>query len=208
MKADLLAQVNAAAEALFRVRLAKEDICFHLVSAGDPKLNWELAQTIEFTVTDADPPLRRLNGEPLERTLYEKVYEKEFNPLEKHVALYLDDNKTIRWWHRLVSRQDYYLQGWQRHKVYPDFLACVEESKPGKVRLTLLETKGMHLSGNPDTEYKRKLFDLLTEHTSARSVNAGELELVRDSGNKMVFKLLLADTWRTEVTTTIGSDRA
>lgn len=199
MKADLQNQINTAAENLFRSRLAAGQICFHLVSAGDSRLNWELAQTLEFAVTDADPVLRKLNAESLERTLYERIYEKEVNPLEKEVAWYLDGAKAIRWWHRLVSRQDYYVQGWQRHKVYPDFLACVEESQPGKTRLTLLETKGMHLAGNPDTEYKRRLFDLLTEHTATRPVVAGELELFRDSGNKMVFKLLLADTWRAEV---------
>lgn len=199
MKADLQAQVNAAAETLFRTRLSEGDITFHLVSAGDAKLNWELAETIEFAVTDADPVLRKRNAEPLERTLYERIYEKEVNPLEREVAWYLDGDKAIRWWHRLVSRQDYYVQGWQRHKVYPDFLACVEESQPGKVRLTLLETKGMHLAGNPDTEYKRRLFDLLTEHTAARPVDAGELELHRDSGHKMVFKLLLGDTWHSDI---------
>ena len=206
MKADLQTQVNAAAETLFRTRLAAGEINFHLVSAGDAKLNWELAETIDFVVTDADPILRKRNAEPLDRTLYERIYEKEVNPLEKEVAWYLDGDKAIRWWHRLVSRQDYYVQGWQRHKVYPDFLACVEESEPGKVRLTLLETKGMHLSGNPDTEYKRRLFDLLTEHTATRPVVAGELELHRDSGDKMVFKLLLADTWRADIQAGLTSE--
>ncbi|WMV71955.1 hypothetical protein [Xenorhabdus griffiniae] len=37
----------------------------------------------------------------------------------------------------------------------------------------MLETKGEHLKGNDDTEYKRRLFELLTEHVKT-AVDAGE----------------------------------
>ena len=39
----------------------------------------------------------------------------------------------------------------------------------------------------------------LTEHTATRPVPAGELELHRDSGPKMVFQLLLSDTWHADI---------
>jgi len=197
MKADLKEQVDASAEAIFRERLESGAITFRLLSAGDDRLNWKLAETIEYQVTDADPLLKKRNGEPLERYLFEKVYQKDFNEeLEKPVAWYLDGQNAVKWWHRLVARQDYYVQGWQRQRVYPDFLACVQETGNG-FRFTVLETKGRQLKGNDDTEYKRQLFDVLTEYY-AHVVDAGELEL--DLGeNKMLFKMLLQDTWEAAV---------
>ncbi len=53
-----------------------------------------------------------------------------------------------------------------------------------------------------------RLFDLLTEHTAANPITAGEMELFRESGSKMVFKLLLADTWHADVASVIGASRA
>ena len=55
--------------------------------------------------------------------------------------------------------EEYALQGWQRNKVYPDFIACL-----GDMRLYVLETKGIQLNGNEDTEYKGRLMDLLSEY--------------------------------------------
>jgi len=197
MKADIKEQVNNTAESIFKERLEKGDICFRLLSAGDERLNWKLAETVEYTVTDADPVLRKRNGEPLERHIFEKVYQKEFNDeLEKPVAWYLDGENAVKWWHRLVAKHDYYVQGWQRQRVYPDFLACVEETGEG-VRFTVLETKGRQLKGNDDTEYKRQLFDVLTEYHK-HVVDAGELELDIDE-NRLLFKMLLQDTWQEDV---------
>ena len=197
MKADLKEQVDATAQTLFHERLESGDITFRLLSAGDDRLNWKLAETIEYEVTDADPLLKKRNGEPLERYLFEKVYQKDFNEeLEKPVAWYLDGQNAVKWWHRLVAKQDYYVQGWQRQRVYPDFLACVQETGNG-FRFTVLETKGRQLKGNDDTEYKRRLFDVLTEYYE-NVVDAGELEL--DLGeNRMLFKMLLQDTWQEQI---------
>jgi type III restriction enzyme len=197
MKADLKEQIDARAESIFRERLESGAITFRLLSAGDDRLNWKLAETIEYEVTDADPLLKKRNGEPLERYLFEKVYQKDFNEeLEKPVAWYLDGQNAVKWWHRLVARQDYYVQGWQRQRVYPDFLACVQETGNG-FRFTVLETKGRQLKGNDDTEYKRQLFDVLTEYYE-HVVDAGELEL--DLGeNKMLFRMVLQDTWEADV---------
>jgi len=104
----------------------------------------------------------------------------------------------VKWWHRLVVKQDYHLQGWQRNRVYPDFLACVEKQDDGSVQFTVLETKGEHLKGNDDTAYKKRLFELLTEHYNT-ALEAGEVEVPDAKGNKMVFKMLMEDSWRTDV---------
>ena len=110
------------------------------------------------------------------------------------MALYLDDTEAVQWWHRLVAKQDYHLQGWQRNKVYPDFLACVTSSDNG-LTFSILETKGAHLKGNDDTQYKERLFDLLSK-IGEHALEAGEVELGGDASQRMTFKILLNPTWR------------
>jgi type III restriction enzyme len=179
MKAELKKTVNQQSERLFRRKLEDGDIRLHLASAKDPKLSWKLAETLELEIADTDRVLHRKNGEPLERSLFEKVYQKEFNDLEKNTAWYLDEKECITWWHRIAVRgEGYGLQGWQRHKVYPDLLACIHEVKTGTYRFTVLETKGQHLKGNDDTAYKRELFEVLSlyagEHTTLGQLELGE----------------------------------
>ncbi|MCH7499062.1 MAG: restriction endonuclease subunit R, partial [Nitrospinae bacterium] len=198
IRRDLQEQINTASETLFREKLGKGEITFRLMTSGDPRLNWELAETLKFSVRDDDRIFHKRNGESLDRFLFEKVYEKELNNLEQEVAWYMDDNDSIKWWHRLVARPDYHLQGWQRNKVYPDFLACLKALPDGKYQFTVLETKGEHLKGNEDTEYKGRLFDLLMNYYN-KSLEAGEVEIVNGQDQKMIFKILLEDSWRNEL---------
>ncbi len=197
MREELRAQVHRATEAEFRRMLHDGELCFQLEASGDPKLNWELAESFEFDVTEDDRELRRENGQPLERSLLEKVYRSQFNTLERPVAWYLDADAAVGWWHRIAVHHDYHVQGWQRGRVYPDFLVCLRESGDGLVRLTVLETKGLHLRGNEDTEYKRRLFELLTE-CSQTAVPVGELKLSMQQ-QVMRFELLLEDNWKSRL---------
>ncbi len=82
----------------------------------------------------------------------------------------------------MVARQDYSLQGWQRNKIYPDFVACINGD-----RMLVLETKGLQLNGNDDTEYKQKLLSLLTEYHHA--LPAGEIAGGMSIGNYSAFSL-------------------
>ncbi len=190
IKEELKTTVSRQAEALFRRKLEGGDIRLHLASAKDPKLSWKLAETLDLEVADTDLPLRRKNGEPLERSLFEKVYQKEFNDLEKNTAWYLDEKECITWWHRIAVRgEGYGLQGWQRHKVYPDLLACIHEVKTGTFRFTVLETKGQHLKGNDDTAYKRELFELLTLYAGDTTF-LGEMEL-GEAKNQTRFQMVM-----------------
>ena len=111
------------------------------------------------------------------KSLFEKIYQNGLNNLERDTAWYLDKQESVYWWHRIaVNQREYSLQGWQKQKVYPDLLVCVEQPNSGSYRFSILETKGEHLKGNDDTEYKRRLFELLTEHVKT-AVDAGELTL-------------------------------
>jgi len=195
---DLKAQVNQAAENLFREKLKRGDISLRLVASKFKNLNWELAQTLEIEVTEDDRPLYRKDGSELEKSIFEKLYEREFNDLEKNTAWYLDTRESVNWWHRIaVNRGSYSLQGWQRHRVFPDLLACVHGEKDGKYRFSVLETKGQHLKGNDDTEYKRKLFELLTGHVDM-AINAGELDLGKDQQG-ISFTMLIEESWAQEL---------
>lgn len=198
MKADLRLQVSAMAESLFRAKLEAGEITLRLVSSNDSALNWKIAETLEIDVSDVDSLLYRKNGEPLAKSLFEKVYQKEFNELEKNTAWYLDDHECVYWWHRIaVGQKSYGLQGWQRQRVYPDFLACVHGSDNGKYRFSVLETKGGHLKGNDDTEYKLKLFELLTRAANV-TLGVGQLEL-NNEDDQIRFQMIMEADWKKSV---------
>ncbi|WNC72719.1 DEAD/DEAH box helicase family protein [Thalassotalea psychrophila] len=198
MKKNLRAQLMERSEKVFLEKLKIGELSLRLVAPLESDLNWELAQEVDVQVYEDDRLLKRKNGEPLERSLYEKVYERGVNNLEKQTALYLDGKETVYWWHRIaVNQRDYSIQGWQKNKVYPDLLVCLEKETKGKLSFSLLETKGDHLKGNNDTEYKKRLFNLLTEHIE-NAISVGELELEMAAGG-MSFKMLLEDDWKQEI---------
>ena len=191
-------RIDGIAEKLFRDYLQSGEIQFRLMTSNNPALDWRLTKTLDIEITGTEFPLLHKDGSPLEKALFEKVFEKDFNGLEKSTAWYLDGKDTVRWWHRIaVNQQSYGLQGWQRNRIYPDFLACVHGTAEDKYRFTVLETKGDHLKGNDDTEYKQQLFELLSEHL-ANSVEAGEL-LVGDNAEQMSFTMLLESNWQQEL---------
>jgi type III restriction enzyme len=203
MHEDLREQVHAASEAVFRSLLESGDVSFRLEASSDEQLNWELAETLELDVLDTDRLLYRENGSQIERCLVEKIYEKQLNGLERDLAWYLDSAEAVQWWHRIAVRQDWHIQGWRRNKVYPDFLVCLEETEVGTMRLTVLETKGLHLKGSEDTVYKERLFELLTRY-AANGVAVGELDLEL-AQQKMKFELMLESDWRSRLPNVLAS---
>lgn len=195
MKLDLRNQISSLSESCFRQKIESGDISLRLMTSANNQLNWELARTIEVTVSDDDQILRRRDGSDIEKSLFEKVYQSELNTLERDTAWYLDTRESVFWWHRIaVQKSNYSLQGWQRQRVYPDLLVCIDDDVNGVRRFSVLETKGEHLKGNDDSEYKRRLFELLTEHVKT-AVNSGELTL-EAAGGGMSFTMLMEDSWQ------------
>ena len=127
----------------------------------------------------------KVNSKLLQLSLFEPIFDRDYNELERKFAFYLDEQKALQWWHRVAVRQhgEYYLRGWRRDKVWPDFVAMGGE-KDGKPSVLVFETKGEHLKGNDDTEYKERLFAALEE-----TFNAGKMT-IQNGPAKGVFRLV------------------
>lgn len=118
------------------------------------------------------------------------------------MAWYLDGEKAVGWWHRIAVHQDWHLQGWQRSRIYPDFLACLHDTGDGKIQFSILETKGLHLKGNDDTVYKEKLFKLLTQ-VSETALSVGESKLGFKQ-QKMRFELMMENDWQQKLSASLS----
>ena len=69
-----------------------------------------------------------------------------------------------------MARTQYGLQGWKRHKVYPDFVFA-QVNTTGSSRLVVPETKGMHLAGSDDSTYKQELLESLSRAFADESLD-------------------------------------
>ena len=88
---------------------------------------------------------------PLDATdsLPKALYEAEKNDMNEYERKVLDiiiGQENVLWWHRIIERQGFCINGFIKH--YPDFLVL---TKSGKV--VLVEAKGDHLA-NDDSEMK------------------------------------------------------
>jgi type III restriction enzyme len=194
LRKGLDAERNARAEALFKAEVAAGRIQFRLRLDGR---NWQMPFSIETTEPENARQLLNRAGGPLEKSLFAPVYENELNSEEREVAVYLDGEKTVAWWHRNVARRQYGIQGWRKAKIYPDFIFAVQRN--GKVsHIKVLETKGDQLD-NSDTAYKREALSFLSEHFSWDDATpVGELELV-SNGETVEATLILMSEWRTRL---------
>lgn len=95
--------------------------------------------------------------EPVQRSLFDYVPD-DLNDYEKSVALYLDRHPEVLWWYRnLVGAQCFSIQGYKRNKIYPDFVVQQGHKNKPVASVVVVESKGKHLKGNEDTNYKRKV---------------------------------------------------
>lgn len=181
--------LDKKAESIFRDKIKSDAIRFHLET--DEKLDYELEKSLEVYVSSRERLLQGEHGLPIQQSLFEPVYENNFNGLEMDFALYLDKSNAISWWHKIAARQQYHLQGWRRQNVYPDFVAC----RKGDGKLLILETKGVHLRGNEDTNYKQKLLETL-EAAYNKADDRGEMRVCEPPA---VFRMMFEDRWKERV---------
>ena len=148
----------------------------------------EMVDSYEIQVRSDDRPLLRRDYQPLQLTLFEPIFEQQFDSeLEKRFAYYLDEELALQWWHQVAARQrgEYYLQRWKRGRIYPDFVAMANEIG-GVTHVIIFDTKGEHLAGNLDTEYKRKVLETLEG-----ALNSAGRMVVRDGPTRQgIFQLV------------------
>lgn len=186
------------AEAIFRSEVAAGRIQFRLRVDGN---NWPMPHETETYEPELARQLVGKNGNALGKSLFSPIYEGDFSSQdERDIAVYLDGDEAMRWWHRNVARSQYSLQGWRREKIYPDFIFAVQRSD-GASRISVLEMKGEHLAGNDDTEYKRAVLKLMSESFAWDETKAGTLELVHPGSDSVECDLVLMTEWPTKLPT-------
>ena len=182
---------NDKAEALFRAEVAAGRIQFRLRTDSH---NWRMPLTAETYEPDGAEKLA------VEKSLFSPIYRGDFSSQdERDIAVYLDGEKALTWWHRNVARSHYSIAGWRREKIYPDFIFAVHQGEHSQ-RLTVLEMKGQHLAGNDDTEYKKAVLRLMGESFAIENVaQVGELDLVEANGSTFACDLVLMPEWKTRL---------
>ena len=89
---------------------------------------------------------------------FNKSYYLKVDKLNKEEAKFverldLEHLPNIKFWIRNKEKKDpFYLQGWQRNKFYPDFIAITT-----KGNILALEWKGEHLMSGDETKYKEEV---------------------------------------------------
>lgn len=197
LRKHLLEERDRLAESRFFVLVGDSKIQFQLKT---DRKNWSAPITLETALPfDAPQLIRSTDGSTVEKSLFSPVYQADYNTEEKEFACYVDQQAALTWWHRNVAQAGhYFLQGWKKQKVYPDFLLAMSASD-SRPRLMVLETKGDHLEGNKDTEYKKKLMQTLTTMFQADvGTKAGELHLV-GSDVEVVCDLVLMSEWKNRI---------
>ena len=183
LRDQVVQSVERRAEGVFKDKLSDREIRFDL-EAGQP--NFQMVDTYEVPVAGDAGGLLHPDGRPIQISLFEPVYVQQFDSkLELSFARYLDEQKALQWWHRVAVRQrgDYYLRGWKQDRIWPDFVAMGGETE-GTPHVLVFETKGEHLQGNQDTDYKRHVLDTLQN-----AFNCGSMT-VRPGPAKGTFRLV------------------
>ena len=200
LREHVKSEVEKQAEQVFRRKLDQDEIRFDL-ETREP--NYRMVDSYKIQVHSNDRQLERY-GEPVQLTLFEKVFEQQFDSeLEKNFAYYLDEERALQWWHRVAARQrgEYYLQGWKRGRIYPDFVAMTNEIA-GVTRVLIFDTKGQHLAGNLDTEYKQKVLETLEG-----AFNTAGRMVVRDGPKREgIFQLVFSEQEFLEISARLNAE--
>jgi type III restriction enzyme len=195
LRKHIVTEVDRLAEQEFKAMIEQKILWFFLLS---DKGGYRLPPTISVKIINNREPKRlvRDDNTQIERSLFEFVEEDKYNDYEKSAAVYLDEQENLLWWYRNLSRQNYFIQGWKRNKIYPDFVFTnVDEKKPNDYsKVCVIETKGKHLK-NEDTDYKI-IFALCNELGEQKDWN----ELNMEFADKQVrFQVIFDDEWKKRI---------
>ncbi|MBU1200040.1 DEAD/DEAH box helicase family protein [Patescibacteria group bacterium] len=184
----LVTEKDKLSKQVFDKAINKGDIKFMLIKSrpGLPKKQVIKSNWKKFN---------KQSGEQLQKSLFDYVAEEGLNETEKAVAWYLDDQKRLLFWYRNISKHDYYVQGWHKQKIYPDFLFSTQDNGGGLDKVHVIETKGLHLKDSDDTNYKRRVFDLCNDLGTEKAW--ADLGLQKDL--KINYQVLAEDEWQNKL---------
>ena len=148
-------QIDLQTEAAFDKLFDSGSVQFYLQCA---ECRFEVPPAFRLQSKTPLTPLTHDDGRPVERSLFDFVERESQNNYERAIALCLDKDADVLWWYRnRVGRDNFNIQGYRRNKIYPDFVVQRHFSGMPLHYVMVLESKGAHLEGNPDTVYKRKV---------------------------------------------------
>ncbi len=150
---------------LFAMMLEKKELCLAIIDH----------ETIGYRIPYSDKIEVSRSVNPYNNYLYEDLDLLSLNKLEKNVGDIIDKQNNVLWWVRnKVAKKWYAIQGWKKNKIHPDFIVAKKSDDNELEIVYIIESKGEHLSGNKDTQYKKEVFDKMTEiHRN------GELSIIK-----------------------------
>ncbi len=170
-------------------RLLDEDAMRFMVVAHDLGMN-RLPR--KLSVPSSVPKATRMDGSQFELNLFDPVPADSLNSLEREVASFLDEQRALYFWYRNMPRSGYYVQGWQRSRIFADFIFATHDGDRSQLRkVFVVETKGMHLK-NENTAYKHSVFTLCNQRAKRKTWS----QLVPAMrGKEITFEVLFQDEW-------------
>ena len=99
-----------------------------------------------YRLADVITPAKTIDTIP--KSLYEAEKD-DLNTFERKVIDVVVSLDNVKWWHRIIERKDFFINGWFYH--YPDFMVMTKSGK-----LVLIEAKGDYLDGD-DSKDKLEL---------------------------------------------------
>ena len=185
LRVHVASSIERRTQQVFQQKVTEGSIRFDL-EAGVP--SYQMVDKYEIPASVDEQALMNY-GRPLQLSLFEPVFAGHFDScLERSFARYMDEHRAIRWWHRVAVRQrgEYYLKGWKRDRIWPDFIAMADDTS-GRSQLLIFETKGDYFRDTPDTEYKERVLETLE-----KAFNYGKMT-INDGPAKGVFRLVFQD---------------
>jgi type III restriction enzyme len=156
IKGLILEATDQQTESVFKLLYDKEQIKFYLDCRD---CRFEIPQEIKNKLL---PRLRRPDDTELQRSLFDFISESDVNGYEQEIAYHFDEDEEVFWWHRNAVGE-FGIQGYRRNRIYPDFVVQLGRNGNAEPTYFIVESKGTHLQGSADTNYKRDIAQYFSE---------------------------------------------
>lgn len=195
LQIGLQKQIDDKCQEVFREMLAQDTLRFVLLSSKG-------GFTLPKSIKTSGSPLPNPDSTSLAQlSLFDGIGEDDFNGFERNVAMYFEKQEKLLWWHRnVVGKSGYHVQGWEKSRIYADFVFTTKENKSDFNKVYVLETKGDHLIGNNDTSYKQDIFELC--NTVGIKKDWDELIQNDFEGEQIEFQMVSEKDWENKLINT------